>query len=272
MRPLWLAALALGLILLFVTLGFPYERLSSFVSSRVGELTGARVTIRELGPSLHLAGPGFTGKGIHATLASGRSLEFDRAVMRPAWSLSWLRGRAAIYTQLEGPVGSAVGVFTTGVGGGYAGELLAADLARLPLVALWPGASFEGQVDAEIDVRREPGGPQGWASFDAVDGSIALAGFPLAVPFEQLSGSLRFGEDAFLEIETVTLDGPLLSAEVTGRVEKALAFDRAPLHLQIQLTAEPAIRSALRAAGVRLGEDGTARVRIGGSPSRPTVR
>ncbi len=269
---LWLVPAGLALTTFFVFLGFPYERLADFAASEAERATGARVDYRDVGPSFHWAGPGVTATGVRALVDGGEPLQFDRVVLRPAWTLSWLRGRPALYCLLDGPPGRAEGVLTLGASGGYAGELTRTDVAALPMGTLWPGTSLEGTLDATVEVQRNPGGPKGRVEFEALDGTVALAGFPMALPFESLTGALRFGDEAFLEIEALALQGPLLAADVTGRVEPALTFVSAPLQVQIQLTAEPVIRNALRMAGVRIGEDGSARVRIAGTPGRPLVR
>lgn len=272
LRTRWIAAGGAALVALFLYLGFPYERLAAFLAARAGAATGAQISFGAVAPSLQLAGPGVTATGVRAALGRGEPLRFDRVVLRPAWSLDWLRGRPAIHARLEGPAGRAVGVFTLGAGLGYLGEIAGAAAEALPLAAFWPGAAFDGTLDASLDLRREAGGPRGRASFQAREGSVALSGFPMALPFETLSGALRFGDGVFVEIESLALEGPLLDAEVTGQVGEALTFDTAPLQIQIQLTAEPALRDPLRMAGVRIGEDGSARVRIAGTAGHPLVR
>jgi hypothetical protein len=64
----------------------------------------------------------------------------------------------------------------------------------------------------------------------------------------------------------------MLKAEVSGSIGKAPEFQQAPLHLQIQLSAEPSVRSALAAQGLRLDGNGSVRLRVTGTPSHPLAR
>ena len=70
LRRAGVAAAAVVLTLFFVYLGFPSDRLAGFVEARLGRVTGARVAVEEIRPSLHLAGPGFTATVISQTDSS----------------------------------------------------------------------------------------------------------------------------------------------------------------------------------------------------------
>ena len=79
-RPL----LALGIPLagtlltgLFIFLGFPYDLLADRLAAQVERALGVRIEIQEVGPKLHLAGPGLEARGVRATWSGGRQLRLD---------------------------------------------------------------------------------------------------------------------------------------------------------------------------------------------------
>jgi type II secretion system protein N len=271
LRAVWLAAAGTLLTLAFVIADFPEETLARFLEARLSR-TGLRVAIESAAPSLHLVGLGITALGVRAAPPGGEALRFDRLVLRPGWSLSWLRGRPALWVELEGPLGGAEGLATLGPGGGFAGDLIGVDLRALPLASAWPGVALDGRADAALDLSQGLDGPEGFASFEAQAGSLTLPGFALAVPFETLTGDLQLGGETLLQVRSLALAGPMLKAEVSGSIGKAPEFQLAPLQLQIQLSAEPSVRSALASEGLRLGSDGSVRLRVTGTPGRPLAR
>lgn len=271
LRAAWIAAAGAPLTLAFAVAGFPREPLARFLEARLAR-TGLRVAIESAGPSLHLAGVGVTARGVRAEPPGAAPLRFERLMLRPGWSLSWLRGRPALRVELDGPQGGAEGIARLGRGGGFAGDLVQVDLGALPLASAWPGVSIEGRADAALDLSQGLDGPEGFLSFDAHSGVLTLPGLAMAIPYETLTGDLQLGGETWLQVRSLSLAGPMLEARVSGSIGKAPEFQLAPLQLQIQLEAEPAVRSALAAEGLRLGSDGGVRIRVTGTPARPVAR
>jgi type II secretion system protein N len=263
---------AVVLVLSFIYLGFPYDRLADYMEAELGRDRGVRLAIRALGPRLQLAGPGLEAAGVDARWDDGRELQLDRALLRPAWSLSWLTGSPAIHLRLMGPAGEAEGTLTLDGAGAWDGELRQADLTALPISGLWPGLEAEGSVDASVDLHLREGGPEGAISFEARDGLLTLTGSGITLPYERIEGELEFGGDAFARVKLLRLEGPAVTAEVTGALGKAQRFASAPLALTARLDLSPPIRTLFQSAGIRVSRDGTARIRISGTPGRPAVR
>jgi type II secretion system protein N len=262
------AALVAG----FIAMGFPYDRLGEYIEAEVRHQTGVVLAIGTLEPSLGLAGPGLRASALRLRWPDGEVLALDAARLRPAWSLSWLRGAPAIRVQLGGPIGEADGVVTLNDAGAWNGDLRRVDLGQLPIESFAPGAAIEGFADAVVDLRLGDPGPEGHLSFEAHDGSVALPAFPVALPYERLSGEIEFGGDAFATVESFDLDGPLVSAKVTGSVRHASVPANAPLALSVFLSAQPGVRPLLESAGLRVSREGSARVNVGGTLSNPVVR
>lgn len=261
------------LVLFFIYRGFPYDQVSATLQNALSRRLEADVRIQELGPRLQWLGPGIEASGVRVAWNDGRSLQLASVVIRPAWSLSWLRGAPAVYAVIDAPMGSLRGTFVAdGDGAGaWTGNVTELDLAQLPFEP-WPGIATRGWVDADVDLRIGENGPEGRVSFFAREGSVQLPDVPMPLPYDTCKGDLTFGNEAFVQINVLALEGPLISADVSGSVGAAPRLDQAPLALEVAITAQPAIRSILQSAGVRVARDGTAQIRITGTPAAPIVR
>jgi type II secretion system protein N len=231
-----------------------------------------RIDFEDIGASLQLVAPGIEATGVRATLSDGSSYRIERAMLRPAWSLAWFRGTPAVYAEIESELGGAAGTLLLGEAGGWSGELSQVAVGRIPIPPLEAVGNIDGRLDATIDLVLAEAGPEGSIEFAATEGSVGLAKFPIDIPFETLSGELIFGGEAFISIERLELDGPLLTASLTGNVLQAASFAQAPMRLEAELTAEPNLRTAITNAGVRVDREGRSKVRITGTVESPMVR
>jgi len=274
-RPLLLLGVPLAgvfLVSLFIYLGFPYELLGEHIAAELRRSGSVRVDFQSVGPSLAIAGPGIEAGGVRATLSDAQTYRVERAVLRPAWSMAWFRGTPAVHTQIESLYGDAVGTLILGDSGGWSGDLQRVDLDKLPLPGLASVGSFGGVVDASVDILLAEQGPRGEVSFEARDGSIGLANLPVDIPFEKLSGELTFGDDAYMAVKRLAMEGPLVSGEMKGKLLQAASFMQCPLRLEGEIKAESSIRSAMRSSGLRLDRSGKAKFRITGTVAQPNVR
>jgi type II secretion system protein N len=274
-RPLFVLGIpAAGVLLVafFVYLGFPYNKLGDRIATEIQRRSGARIDFAEIGASLQLAAPGIEATGVRATLNDGRSYRIERAMLRPAWSLSWFRGTPAVHAEIESELGDAYGTLLLGEAGGWSGELTQIAVGKIPIPPLEAVGNLDGRFDASIDLVLAEAGPEGRLEFSATKGSVGLAKFPVDIPFETLSGELLFGGENFVSIESLKLDGPMLTASLTGNVLKAPSFPQAPMRLEAKLTTEPNLRPAIVAAGVRVDRQGKSTVRITGTVESPMVR
>jgi type II secretion system protein N len=274
-RPLLLVGVPVAgvlLVSLFIYRGFPYDKLGDRIKAETQRAGAVRIDFQDVGPSLHLAGPGIEATGVRATLSNGETFRFERTMLRPAWSLAWLRGAPAVYAEIESEAGNAVGTFILGETGGWSGDLEQVDVGKLPLSQFAHIGTLDGLLEASVDILLGEQGPEGSMTFEARDGAIGLADFPMQIPFEKLSGELLFGDDAYVAVERLNLEGPMMSAGVTGNVLQAASFSEAPLRLEIEIEAKPAIGAAMQSAGIRIGRNGKAKARITGTVAKPKVR
>lgn len=256
----------------FMYLRFPYERLADLVAMRVELETGVRLSFGQVGPSPQWLGPGISAEDVRITRRDGRVFAFDRIVVRPAWTTSWLWGRPALHTTFGGPLGGGAGTLTVGDALAFHGTLEEIDLGALLADDLGPDTAIDGTLEVTLDVGFPPEGPVGPVQFVAREGSVSHPQLPIAIPFEEAIGELELGGAYVVEIVALHIDSPLLTGKVSGTVGRGTSLERSPLALDVELTAAPQIRGALDAQGVRLGRDGSLSVRVMGTPSNPIVR
>jgi type II secretion system protein N len=271
-RPLRAAAIAVACLLLtglLVLRGFPYDLLARRLASEVEAATGTRLTFGTLEPRLTLGGPGFEASGVRIQTADGTRVQVDRAALRPAWSLAWLRLSPALHADLESAPGNLSGVFVLGRSPGFSGRVEAVDLARLPLSDLWPGLELSGVLDADVDLASADGEPRGSVVLHAKQGSVHTPELPIELPFETLDGELRLGDEHLVEVSRLDASGPLFSAQVTGSVGRPDRARGAPLDLVVSYQVDPQMSATLEGVGLRTQRDGSGRVRIQGTTVQP---
>jgi len=260
------------LVAFFIYMGFPWDELGHRIASELHRQGGARVEFRQVEPRLHVLGPGIEASAVRAAFPDGAVYAFERVGLRPAWSLAWLRGDPAFHVDLESAFGNARGTLVLGALGGFTGDLEAVAFRRLPLASWSELASLDGLVDARVDVHLNEEGPLGDATITARDGSLAIAQFPVEIPFETLDAELRFGDDAFVAVEKLEFTGPMVNGAGTGSILRAPMFAQAPLRLEANLEAKANMRAAMQQAGIRVDRGGMAKLRITGTVSSPNVR
>jgi type II secretion system protein N len=274
-RTLRIVAVIVAAVLLtsfFVYLGFPYDRLGEYLSSKIEQATGTRLTFGRLDSKLFLLGPGLVAEDVGARTASGDVWSFQRLAARPAWSMAWLQGRPAFYLDAAAPFGELRGVAVVGEPYAFDGEATGVDLAGVPLDAILPEILLEGTADIVADVVLEGGQPRGPLQLTAKEGTLGHPSLPLTIPYETITGGLNFGGEHAVLIDQLDIQSPMGTGTIRGNVGQSPVPANAALDLQIDMQAGGAIRAAFSGMGVKFGEDGTLSVKVTGTVSRPLVR
>lgn len=272
-RPLRFAALAAAAVILtggFAYLRFPYERLAASIAARAGD-AGLRVEIGDLRANPTLAGPGLAADDLRITRPDGSVLRIGSLRVRPAWSLSWLAARPALYLRAESPQGELEGVAVLWGPRRFSGALREVDLGELGVNVL-AGARLEGKASFDVDVALEESGLTGPVRILAKDGVLTHPQLPMAVPYQELHGDLALGGDSWLQISDLQLSSPLGTGTLKGTVGHAPDPRQAPLDLELAVQVAQAIRGSLTSQGVRIGRDGELHYKISGTASAPVVR
>jgi type II secretion system protein N len=272
-RVLVIAAAYVALTLLFVIARFPVDRLTSRVEALASKATGAHVEIDQLEMDLIALLPALHARGVAMTMPGGTPLRLDRVRLRPAWSLSWLRGHPSLRLALRAGAGRVDGTVRLGSAPAFRGDFSQVDLARLPAGVLGDaGLSLDGRLAGRLDLELGERGPEGDVSLHADEGSFSLPNLPIGIPFQSIDIDATLGGDALAEIGRLVVDGPMVAIDARGTVGRGPAPGLSPLALEARLDVrEPALRDMVAGAGVTLGPDGKADLAISGTPSDPVL-
>ena len=271
-RALAIAVAAVALTSFFLVVGFPYDRLAPRAAAAIESATGTRVAIGQLGLVFSWFVPQLKASDVDVTWPGGQHASFHRLRVRPAWSLSWLRGQPALVVALRSPLGDLDGTVVGGAAPSFDGALRNVSLALLPLQDLAAGTQLDGRVDAQVDVQMVEAGPQGTVHFDAKQGSLTLPLLPIGVPFDTLRGDVVLGGDMLVKLSAFDLAGPLVGLTASGTIGHSPALPLSPLALSARIEArEPAVRSMLQSQGIALDASGAAAVEISGTLGDPQV-
>ena len=127
-------------------------------------------------------------------------------------------------------------------------------------------------MDATFDVQMAAPVPEGTVHFEMREGSVSIPNMPVALPFQTISGNLELGGDAYLTLETLALEGPIVTGSGSGTIAMADSFALAPVQMEFKLNVKPALAGGVRAAGLRVDRKGDTTVRINGTVQAPSIR
>jgi len=272
-RALAVAAAYLALTMLFVVARFPVDSLTPRVAALASAATGAQVEIGRLDAGLRSLLPALQASDVSVTTPGGTRLRLDRARVRPAWSLSWLRGRPALAISLRAGESRVDGTVRLGPAPGFTGDLEKVDLRLLPASLLGDaGVTFDGRLDGTLDLQLGELGPEGDVKLHAADGSLTLPGLPIGIPYQSIDAEATLGGDLLANLTSLAMDGPMLALHASGTVGRGPTPSLAPLALEGRLEVrEPALRDLAASSGIALGPDGTADLAVSGTLDAPQL-
>jgi type II secretion system protein N len=261
------------LIAFFLIHGFPYDELGQRIASRIEESHGIQITFGDIGPTLQLAGPALEATQLRVKRPDRPPEPIERALIRPAWSMSWFAGEPALHVELESAAGTAVGTLQWNGTTRWAGSLHDAR-PELPPISDWiPTGRLEGMLVATVDLSMTELGPEGTVAFEVRDGTLFLPGLPSApLQFETLTGELSIGGDAYAKLESLQFEGPLAKGSGSGKIGRAARLDQAPIAFEFDFVVQPELARAVAAGGVQVNPGGDAVAKISGTVAKPKIR
>jgi len=260
------------LIALFLIRGFPYDKLGELIANRIEQSHGIHLTIGDVGPALQLAGLALEGTQLRVAFPDRSPQQIDRALVRPAWSMSWLTGEPTFHVELESPSGSVDGTLRWNGGASWIGTIRGAR-PELPPIADWiPIGGFEGALDATLDVSMGEAGLEGLVEFEIRDGSASIPGFTGPLPFKSLTAAASLGGDAYVKLTSLSFEGPLVSCSGRGKVGHAEPLEQAPIGFEFQLDIKPELVRTVRGGDAKIKPDGSSLVKISGTVAEPKIR
>jgi type II secretion system protein N len=259
------------LVLLFMIRGFPYDKLGELIANRIEQSHGIQLTFVDVGPTLQLAGPALEATQLRAKFPDQPLQQIDRALIRPAWSLSWFVGEPVLHVELESPSGSADGTLRWNGVTSWAGTIRDARPDLSPIVDWIPIGGFEGTLEATLDLSIAETGLEGLVEFEIRDGSISIPGFSAPLPFEVLTSTVSLGGDAYANVTSLSFEGPDASGSGSGKIGRAEQLEQAPIGFEFQLDIEPELIRIVRGGRVRIGHKGRSNPKISGTVAEPIV-
>jgi type II secretion system protein N len=263
----WLGALLL--VLLFAALAFPWQRLAPAALAAVEARTGVRIEARELASTVGLRGPLVVARGVRVALPGAVPIAFDEARARPALSLDWLRGRPVAWVEIDAPFGSWRGALGTHR---IAGQLEGGDLSAFPFGAM--ATPWSGLTSLDLSLVRGEGGTwTGDVVIASEDGGFSPPGLAVGVPYDRFEGRLTLEPGGGARVDGFEMEGPMLAATGSGSLGQLLPDPAAALlDLEVELTLrDQSLRPTIESAGLPLGPDAKARLRVVGPPAGPQV-
>jgi type II secretion system protein N len=272
------SAIVLGcglLTLFFFAVRFPYDRFREPLVALVGAASGAEVQVGALSGGLGIGGITLVAAPATLLWPTGARLELTRVALRPAWSLSWLRGQPALHLDLRAPAGRLAGTVWPGEPAAFAGGVHELVLEQLPseLLAAAQGFAVTGRLDADADLSFAGGVLGGELSLDVREGALSAPGSPISIPFDRLEAELGVEGGQTLRVSSASLSGPMVEGSAVGQLGLAGDLDAAPLDVQLDLrVADPSLRGVLAPLGVRLDSEGRGKLHLRGSLGSPVLR
>ncbi len=263
---------ALALIGVLVFLRFPYGEFAPLMSRVLSDATGGEVHVGDIEPALTIGGPGMAARDIRIVGAGRQRFDIDPLRVRPAWSSSWLSGEPALKIEAESAAGRVDGIAVLGNEPSWSGEIAEVDLARLPVLPSM-GLTLSGTLTAAAELTLSELGATGPLSFDANSGRIEHAMLPVGIDYERISADLMLGGGAIVAVHNFDLEGPALSASVTGSVLRGREPGEPQLDLAVEIEIKnPLLRAAVQGVGVRVDGRGRSAFSVRGTPSAPRMR
>ncbi len=272
LRALGLGVLALLAILLAAIAFFPFDRLAPAVAARIERETRIAARIDSLGAHWSLGGPELEANGVFLRWPTGETLTLDAVRVRPARLGAWLRGVPTAHVAMQAPFGAFTGLASREQ---LRGTLERFDFAQLPNAWFGGGGSpLAGAVDAQVDLARVSAQWTGTVRLSGGEGSLALPGAPIAIPFEKLDAAAQLDAVGTLHLDSLDLAGPMIVARARGQIAAGYA---GPATGAIAIEADiermdPALLPALAQYGAALGPTGAGRLTISGTAEQLIVR
>lgn len=271
-RVLALFALTLVAILISALVFFPFERLAPALAGWIEAETRIATSIGALDAGFSARGPTLEAHDIQFRWPTGEQLALGSLRVSPALSLAWLRGVPTLRVAGSAEFGAFEGVVSA--------ERIEGDFTRFDFAALPPawfggaGSPLAGPVAAKVAFARLAEQWTGSAQIEGEDGSLALPGSPVAIPYEALKANLRLDEVGTLHVESVALRGPMVEAQAHGEVAagyKGPATGAIAIEADLTRT-DPALLPTLAAFGVQLDARGAGHLSISGTPEQIVIR
>lgn len=276
-RWLGISLAAVLLTLFFVYLGFPYDRLTRYALRGVDQNQGVQILVGSASPNIEWLGPGIALEDVVIVPSNNPRIHLDRVALRPAWSFSWFRAIPAVHASIEARFGEIDATAQLANPLRLTGTFFLIDVRELPLPERTPEIPLRGELEIEFDLSGsldDSGGPwEGTLKLTSEGGSVALPDFPVVIPYDEFESLVRLGGDPLLAIEVGRMDGPLVSATLSGSVRGERLDQAGVLDLDLVTQSnDESVHKAMRDLGFDVDGSGQANLRLEGTLAKPLLR
>lgn len=263
--------IAIGLILIFVLMLFPWESLARRVAWEVSVASGGQVTISTLAPALTARGPVLRASNVmieHPAIDRVRLSELEIA---PRRILQWLTGAPSLRIWTTSDLGIIDGILGLGATPSFVGKVDQIELARLPLRLEASGVDLSGLLGGEVDIMLDPNGTlRGRMTFDCESVVVASGMMPMAIPFSRAEGVIEILENGATRIESLTVQGDYLEGGLSGEIGLVHHSQSPPIDLNVKMRIiDPALRQLAPSAGIPVSGNGDIDFRVRGTLDVP---
>ena len=265
--------LAIGLIVIFTLLLFPWESLARRVAWEVSMASGGHVTISTLAPALTARGPVLRARDVLIEHPAVDRIRLSELEIAPRQILQWLRGSPSLRIWTTSDLGIIDGVLGLGTTSTFVGQVQQVELARLPLRLEASGVDLSGQLNGDADITLDPNGSlHGRMTFDSPSLVVRSQMLPMDIPFSKALGTIEILEDGSTRIESLTVEGDVLEGNLSGEIGLVHHSQSPPISLNVKMRiVDPGLRQLAPSAGIPVAANGEVNLQISGTFDAPRV-
>ncbi|MFP6654310.1 MAG: type II secretion system protein GspN [Myxococcota bacterium] len=262
---------ALGLILLFMIVLFPWDSLARRIAWEVSGISGGRITINTLAPAITTRGAVLQASQVQIEHPAIDRIQLSELEIAPIDLWGWWTGGAKLRIWTESNFGVIDGLLGLGDAPGFVGKFSQVELARLPLRLDANALSLSGRLDGEVEVVLDPAGTlRGHMTFRSESLTVGSAALPMTIPFSRADGEIAILNSGATRIESLELEGDILEGTVSGEFGLVHRSQSLPIDLRATMRIiDPRLRQLALRLGIQLGPNGDFDVQINGSLEAP---
>jgi type II secretion system protein N len=263
--------IAIGLILVFVLLLFPWESLARRVAWEISVASGGRVEISTLAPALTARGPVLRARNVLIEHPAIDRILLAELELAPRRILQWLTGVPTLRVWTTSELGIIDGVLGLGTTLSFDGSVHQVELARLPLRLDASGVDLSGQLDGVAGLTLDPDGTlHGRMTFECASLVVASNTLPMAIPFSRAEGVIEILESGATRIESLSVEGDVLEGDLSGEIGLVHHSQSPPVDLKVKMRiVDPGLRQLAPGAGIPMSANGELDLQISGTLDRP---
>jgi type II secretion system protein N len=266
--------LAIVLVSIFIALLFPWDSVARRVAHEIALASGSQISIRSLSPGLSVRGPVLSAQGVVVEHPAVERVRIDVLEIAPRLSTGWITGKPLLRVWADTSLAKIDGLLQLGDPPSFSGQIDDVTLEHLPLRIESSGMRLTGSLAATADVGLDPRGVlTGRVEFECASLVVESDQLPIAIPFSRAHGVIEILDSGATRIESLHLEGDLITGDIDGEIAMAHRSQSPPIDLSAHIRiVQPYLRGLAPSAGIALGKDGEASLRVRGTLDSPEIQ